>query len=105
MSLVSGLLNQEITTVSSITNDQYGDVTTTTLYSGVVCRWQEKIQRITDTNNEEIVSTVEVWLLPNYTDIKEKYRIIFDSETYIVAGTEDKYDLGGKVDHIKLYLV
>lgn len=104
MSLVSGLINQEITTVASVVTDQYGDVTTTTVYSDVPCRWQEKRQLIKSNVNDEITSTVEVWLLPNYTSVREKQRVTFDSETYVVVGVENKYDLGGELDHIKMYL-
>jgi len=105
MSLISGLVNQEITTVASVASDEYGDVTETTVYSNISCRWQEKRQIVKSESNEEILSTVEVWLLPNYTSVREKQRVTFGSEKYVIVGKENKFDLGGNLDHIKIFLV
>ena len=103
MSLISGLINQTVDTIYSITKDGYGDVTTTTLYSDVRCRWQESIEQEVTIGGELIKYNVEMWLLPEIT-IKESYRISKNSETYVVVKVAKKYDLDGVHDHTKVYL-
>jgi len=104
MSLVDGLLNQKIDTVSSVVTDGYGDKTATTVYTNIPCRWQTKIEHITNSNNEEVTTTVKVFLLPGYSDIDYSYQITKDSVVYNVQLIKHNYDLDGELDHIVLYL-
>ena len=104
MSLISGLLNQTIDTVYSITLDGYGDSTRTIVYRDVPCRWIETIKVIADKEARLRQARVEVWILPDY-DIKSTYEIVKDSETYKIVGIEKRYTLSGVHDHTKLYLV
>lgn len=103
MSLVAGLLNQTIDYIYSISVDRASDKTRTEIYKDVSCRWNERVNLITTADAKVKQSNVEVWLLPEYT-IDEDYEIVKDSKTYIVIGREDKYDLNGIKDHVKVYL-
>jgi len=104
MSLVSGLVNQTITSISSTVDNGYGDSVASVMYSSVPCRWQEKIGLILDKNNEEKQYRVEVWLTPDYT-VRINYEVVYNNETYVVIGTEKRYGIAGNWDHTKLYLV
>ena len=103
MSLILPLLNQTIDTIYSTTTDGYGDVTTTTLYSSISCRWQEKVGVIVDNQAVERRYSVEACVSPDYT-ILDSYRIKKGTEIYIIVAIEKAYDLDGKHDHTKLYL-
>jgi hypothetical protein len=105
MSLISGLVKQKIDYIYSITRDAYGDKTLTLEYQSIPCRWQEKIQQVIDKDGEEKKSSVEVWIYPKYSSIQHDWQITKDSEDYFVVSIEKKYDLGGNLDHIKLFLV
>ena len=105
MSLIPGLTNQIIDTIYSVTTNGYGDATRTVVYTNTSCRWQERIQKILAETNEEVISKVEVWLLPKYNDILTNYQVVKDSETYMIVAKEKRYGLNGELDHIKLYLV
>ena len=101
MSLVSGLLNHEITSISSTAKDRYGDTTPTVVYENVKCRWQEIIAKDVSTNAIVKDYNAEIWLLPNYT-IEEDYEIVYSSKTYKVVSVSPKYDLSGNADHMKV---
>lgn len=103
MSLISGLLNNTIDYVKSITLDGYGDATRTTVYRDVPCRWIETVRVIADKDARLRQARVEVWLLPDY-NIESTYEIVKDSETYKIIGIEKRYTLSGVHDHTKLYL-
>lgn len=104
MPIISGLLNQTIDTVYSVAKNTYGDVTRTSVYTDIECRWQEQITKLIGINNEEIMSKVEVWLLPKYIDIVKDWEIVNNSETYKIIVTKKVYDLSGNIDHYKLFL-
>ena len=105
MSLINGLVNQTIDSIVTTTSDGYGDKTQTTIYENVPCRWQDKIERITNNNNEEVTTTVKVWLLPSYSGILYTYQILQNSVTYNIQLIDNNYDLDGELDHIVLYLL
>lgn len=104
MSIISGALNQTIDSIKSVTSNEYNDKTLTVVYSDVRCRWQEKITQVVNSIGEEVTSKVQVWILPTIT-IKEGYRIVKDSITYVVVAYEKEYDLNGIHDHTKCYLM
>ena len=103
MSIISGLLNNTITSINSVTRNAYGDTTRTIVYSDVPCRWVESIGRVVGVNNIEKEYRVECWLSGDYT-ISEDYEIIYNSEIYRIVIIERPKNLSGSVDHIKLYL-
>jgi hypothetical protein len=103
MSLITGLTKQKIDTISSVTEDGYGDKAKATVYSSVPCRWQEEEGRIYDQYLQLKDYSVEVWLPPNYT-IYYNYIITKDSVDYTIIKIARKYDLAGNLDHIKVYL-
>jgi hypothetical protein len=104
MSLITGLTNQMIDTISSVTIDKYGDETSTTIYSNVPCRWSANSRLIS--TPEAVVEVVEItaWLLPEYT-ILYNYRFVKNNVTYKVSRVEPHYDLDGKLDHTKVVLI
>ena len=104
MSLVDGLLNQVIDKIESATTDGYGDKSYTKEFSDIPCRWQTRIEHITNQNNEEVTTTIKVYLLPTYSAITYGYQITRDSVTYKVQLIKHNVDLDGVLDHIVLYL-
>lgn len=105
MSLISGLVKQKIDSIYSITRDAYGDKTFKVEFSSVPCRWQEKIQQVLDKDGEEKKASVEVWVFPRYSSIQHDWKITKGSEDYYVISIENKYGLGGNLDHVKLFLI
>ena len=104
-SLVAGLMKQRIDYIYSISADKRGDKTSTLQHQDVQCRWVERINKVVNSKGEEVQSVVEVWLLPRYTDIRHNWKITKDDEDYYIVAIENKRNLGGNLDHIKLYLV
>lgn len=103
MSLVSGLLNQVIDTISSVSRNEYNKETLTTVYSDIPCRWQEsKIRRQTNVM-ENLDFNIIAWLDPDY-DIESSYIVTKGSKNYKIKNIGKHYDLSGKLDHISLYL-
>lgn len=105
MSIASGFFRQTIDNIYSIARDKYGDKTATEEYNTVPCRWQEKIQQVIDKNGEEKKSRVEVWVSSDYSSISHDWKITRNSEDYYVISIENRVNLDGNVDHIKLFLV
>jgi hypothetical protein len=104
MSIISGLMNHTIDTISSITKDGWSNVTRTTVYSDIPCRWEETIGKVISPEQEEKTYRVNVWLTPDYV-ISYGYEFYKDSEYYKVLRIEKKYDISGIWDHTKVYLV
>jgi len=106
MSIVGGLLNQEVASICSVSIDGYGDSTKTVLYINTPCRWEEKVDQITTSRGETVAYNAEMWVYPDVT-VRKNYRITKDMislETYIVVGVEKRYNLDGKHDHTKVFL-
>jgi len=103
MSLVSGLLNQTITSISKPTRDLYNDKIFVVVYTDVPCRWQEITEHELLPTGEMLTYTVQVWLCPELV-IKRGYKLIKDSREYFVMKIEKRVDLAGQVDHIKVWL-
>lgn len=103
-SIFSGLMNQNINYIYSVSLDSAGDEATTLVYSDVSCRWVERLNRTVNNQGEEVVSKVDVWIPPTYT-IEYDYQVVKGTETYLVIGREYKRDIFGNVDHVRLYLV
>ena len=98
MSLVSGLLNQNITSISSFTKDVYNDKTYTVMYSDTPCRWQESTEMESLPTGEVITYTVKIWLFPEI-EIKKGHRITKDNKNYTVMKINKKYDIDGDVSY------
>uniref|UniRef100_A0A6M3IH10 Uncharacterized protein n=1 Tax=viral metagenome TaxID=1070528 RepID=A0A6M3IH10_9ZZZZ len=105
MSIMDSYFNHSIDYIYSIARNKYGDKIPTEQYSDIPCRWVEKITQVTNAENEEVLSRIEVWLPAEYDAVKHNWKIVKDSATYFVASKEVRVDLDGEVDHIKLYLV
>lgn len=107
-SIVSGLLNQEITTIYSTAHDGYGRITKTTVYSDIPCRWQEMFQLVTDKEGNEVVAKVQTWLPEQYEgdtiDVDDEYIFLYNSREYAVINYEYHYNMLGEVEYIKVYL-
>ena len=104
MSLIAGLCNQTITSISSATVDGYGDETFTVKYNDVPCRWEEAIEQVVTAVGEVRTYIIVAYLLPGYS-LEYNYEVLKDSEKYRILAFENKRGIDGKVDHIKVYLV
>lgn len=104
MSIVYGLLNQKIDFIYDTTQDVYGDKTTEEIHSAVMCRWQEKINRVLNKDNEEVTTRIEVWLTSAYDAISYNWQFKKNGTIYVIQQYAKKYDLNGTLDHIKAYL-
>jgi len=104
MSLVAGLVNQTVDSISSTTENGYGDLSETTVYTSVPCRWWESAGRVYDETMNLRDYKIEMWLLPSYP-IYYNYIVTKDSESYKIVKIENRVDLAGQLDHIKVYLV
>lgn len=106
--LISGLLNQEITTISSTTKDGYGRATKTAVYSDVKCRWQEGFQEVLDKNGAQVLAKIEVWLPDKIDDelvtIAIDYIFLYGNVEYKVITFSNHYDILGAREFVKVYL-
>ena len=103
MSIVSLVLHNIIDIIQLVVLDAYNSRNTTVVYSDVPCRWEKKVNIITNRDAIPQISTVEVWMLPNY-DITYNHEFIKDDEVYKIVGITDGIDLNGNLDYIKVYL-
>jgi len=104
VSLLDGLANQTIDTISSVTRDAYSKETLTTVYLNVPCRWQESTVRSQSILSEKLDYDIIAWIAPTYT-ILSSYIVTKDSENYKIVKIRKHYDLAGTLDHISLLLV
>jgi hypothetical protein len=103
-SLLSGMLNQTIDKISSITRDAYGDITKSTVWENVPCRFEISTLRTQGTTTEVLSYRARAWLYSDYSDIAKEYIVTKDSEDYKIAAIEKHYNLEGELDHIVLVL-
>lgn len=113
-SLLSGLLNQTIDKISSVTTDAYGDVTKSSMWENVPCRFELASLRSLGSSSGRFgfsTTTVELpsyraraWLYPEYVSITRNYIITKDDEDYRISSIEKHYNLEGELDHLVLVL-
>jgi hypothetical protein len=103
MSLIDGMINQTIDTISSVSRNAYGKETLTTVYSDVPCRWQESTVRSHTILAEKLDYDITVWLLPTY-NILSSYIVTKDSQDYKIVKIRKHHALSGELDHISLLL-
>jgi len=103
MSIIAMGLSQTITSIASVTANEYNKKTATVIYNDIRCRWQESVTQVVSAIGEQVISKVQVWVMPDII-VKEGYRVIKDSITYVVVAYEKWYDIGGIHDHTKVYL-
>ena len=106
--MLTGLLNQEITTISSTIKDGYGRATKTTVYSDVKCRWQEGFQEVLDKSGAQVLAKIEVWLPDKIDDelvtVAIDYIFLYNSVEYKVIVFSNHYDISGEREFVKVYL-
>lgn len=95
--------HQSITTISRSTRDQWGDYTTTTLYSNVPTRFVYDITRVRGIAEDEKVDAL-AYISPSYSSVQVDDIVTFNSFNYRITKIFNEYDLFGNVDHIKLLL-
>jgi hypothetical protein len=102
------MLNQLITTIYSTDRDGYGEITKTSMYIDVPCRWQEKFEVVLDANGQEQISAIQAWLR---TDLEGTEIVILPDYIFLFLGTEYKviivsnhYNMLGQREYIKVYL-
>ena len=105
MGIADGLFDQVITSIYSVSTNGYGDETLTLVFSSVPCRWQEISTQVTTGLRETKESKVSVWVPSEYSTILPDYRVVVGTETYIVVSVDNKYNISGTIDHVRLYLV
>lgn len=103
MSIIDGLLNQTVTSISSYTKDVYGDKTFTVIYSDVSCRWQEILEEEVLPTGKVVTYTVKMFLMPNIV-VKRGNKVIKDGAEFIVRKIHTLCNLDGEVDHFEIYL-
>jgi len=103
-SLISGLANQTIDKISSVTRDGFGDEVKETVWENVPCRFEISTTRSVGGNVERLSYTARAWLYPDYEDIAKEYIITKDDEDYKIQNIEKYYNLEGELDHIVLVL-
>lgn len=104
MSLLSGLINQTLQKISSITKDAYNNEVKTIVYENIPCRFQMAQSRKQGVVVEAISYTAKVWLYPEYDNIEKDYVVTQDDKDYKILKIEKHYSLGGDLDHISLIL-
>jgi hypothetical protein len=104
MSLISGLTNQTIDSISSVSRNAYNKETKTEVYSSVPCRWQHAVDRNQSSISEKLDYDIVAWLEPDYS-IESSYIITKDEKDYKIVKINEHYDLSGELDHISLFLV
>lgn len=102
MSIISGLLNQTLTSISSVTKDGFGDISSTVVYSDIPCRFQEMIEQEVLATGEVVTYTVKMFLYPDI-DIRKGYSVVYNLKTYTVQKVNPKYDLDGEKDHLEVW--
>ena len=111
MSLVSGLLNQTVTSISSVSKDEYGDDTTTVLHQNVACRWEDKIVKLVRNNdsnvreNADIIEAQSEMWVESDISIDYNYIVVRNGKNYKVIEFKENIDLSGNHDHTKVWLI
>lgn len=103
------MLNQEITTIYSTSRDGYGEVTKTSVYENVKCRWQERNELVLSKSGQEQLSRAQAWLPDNIDGsditILIDYVILFSAIEYQVIAVTNHYNILGEREYIKLFLI
>jgi hypothetical protein len=106
--MISDLLKQTVTTISSVSRDGYGTVTKTTVYSNIECRWEEKFQMVLNKEGNEVMSQIECWLPTEIqgsaTSIDTDYVFTFGGTDYTVLAYSNNYNIRGEREYVKAFL-
>jgi hypothetical protein len=103
-SIISGLCNQTIDRISSVTTDAYGDKTKSTVWENIPCRWELSQSRTLSPSAEIQNYTARAWLYPEYEGVEKTYIVTKEDEDYHIMKIEKHYSLEGELDHIVLVL-
>lgn len=104
MSLIWIFAYQTITSISSRTRDQWGDYTTTSLYTNVPCRFVHDSRQVRVSTTEDVITDALAYIPPTYTSVAQDQVLVFDGETYLIVKVYRERDLWGNIDHYKLDL-
>lgn len=106
--MIADLLKQTVTTISSVSRDGYGTITTTPVYSNVECRWEEKFQLVLNKEGNEVMAQIECWLPTQIegsaTSIDTDYVFLFGGAEYTVLAYSNNYNIRGQREYVKAYL-
>lgn len=105
MGIFESLYNQTVDNIYSVSKNMYGDVSKTSVYTNVPCRFQRVKKKIFTTENVEVPVDAEIWLSDAYSDVTEDYIFEVDSVEYKIVNIDYQYDILGELDHIKFFLV
>jgi hypothetical protein len=108
LSIVTDLLNQTITSISSVSRDGWGDITKTAYYTNIKCRWQERFNQVINKEGQEVLAKIEVWLPTEHEgteiSIAIDYIFLYNNNEYTVLAYSDKYNMSGEREYIKVFL-
>lgn len=103
MSFVTPLLNQTITSISTVSRDGYGDTTFTSTYTNVKTRWQELTRQLVNAAGEQVLARVEMWIETGYV-LHLGDKVVYGGEDHYIINYSTKYNLFGTAEYIKAYL-
>lgn len=94
--------HQTVSAIKQETRDKWGDVTFSTIYTGVACRFVFDTSRLRRIEEDERVDAL-VYIGPKW-DVQPDYIMTFEGNDYMVIKVFHEYDLFGNIDHLKITL-
>ena len=70
-----------------IKEDGYGEAVLETIAENVECRKIERSKLVRDNKGDEVVSSIEVWLPPEFEKLPPESEIVFDGEDKVVINS------------------
>ena len=102
MSLIAPFIHQTLTSISSVSEDKYGDTTASVLYTSVPCRVEKTVLKIYDRNANIKDSKFTVFVTSAYSNIDYNYEVIYNGNTYKIVDIDENYGIAtGSLDHIE----
>lgn len=95
--------NQKLDSISKVTRDKWGDMTTTIIYQSVPCRFTNDTSRIRGGFAEQELADALAYIGPKYTVVVD-YVVVYENEEFLVFKVFGERDLFGNIHHKKLLL-
>jgi|YNPNPStandDraft_1061719.scaffolds.fasta_scaffold55765_2 hypothetical protein len=104
---ILSLLNQ-LLDVYTTTKDLYGDITRSSKYLSVPCRFQFSNQKTIGDRGDEVVSSCQVWLPYTWNDVSINIEstdvIVYNDKEYKIISIQNGVDIGGVTKFTKVFL-
>lgn len=101
--MLGALLNQRLDSISKITRDKWGDMTSAIIYQNIPCRFTEDDTKLREATVEDERIDALAYIGKKFT-VAVDYVVTFESQDYIISGISKARDLFGNVHHQKLKL-